>query len=172
MVIGQDIASQRKEFEEKYDKFHEELHQKLELEFQEQKRQAEEKYRNQSVAVKLQYADELAEEIAKIDKQCEDGVEEFCQTIDLKKEQEIQKIEEDREIQQRKALEDSEQELTDYQNKLKGKYKVKIGELKKHYQEKYNELEEEEAKKFQQVKVETADKVLVFRKDQEKFTKE
>ena len=35
MVIGQDIASQRKELEEKYDKFHEELHQKLELEFQE-----------------------------------------------------------------------------------------------------------------------------------------
>ena len=90
------------------------------------------------MAVKLQYTDELSEEIAKIDKQCEDSVEEFCQTIDLKKEQEIQKIEEDKEIQHRKALEDSEQEITDYQNKLKGKNKVNTTELKKHYQQKYN----------------------------------
>ena len=38
MVIGQDIANQRRELEEKYKEFHEELHKKLESEFQEQKR--------------------------------------------------------------------------------------------------------------------------------------
>ena len=32
MVIGQDIANQRKELEEKYEEFHEELHKKLESE--------------------------------------------------------------------------------------------------------------------------------------------
>ena len=151
MVIGPDIASQRKELEEKYEKLHEELHKKLESEFQEQKRQAKEKYQNQLVVVKLQYTDEIAEEIAKIDKECEEGVEEFHQTIDLKKQQEFKKIEEDREIQQRKALEDSEQELADYQNNLKGRYRVKTAKLKKHYQEKYSKLEEEEAEKFHQV---------------------
>ena len=122
--------------------------------------------------IKLQYADEVTEEIAKIDKQCEEGVEEFHQTVDLKKQKEFQKIEEDREIQQRKALEDSEHELIDYQNKLKGKYRVKTAELKKCYQEKYSKLEEEEAEKFHQVKVETADKVIAFQRDQEKFAKE
>ena len=93
MVIGQDIANQRKELEEKYKKFHEELHKKLESEFQEKRRQAKEKYQNQLVVVRLQYADEIAEEIAKIDKQCEEGVEEFHQTVELKKQQEFQKIE-------------------------------------------------------------------------------
>ena len=108
MVIGQDIANQRKELEEKYKEFHEELHKKLESEFQEQKRQAKEKYQKQIAAIKLQYADDIAEEIEKIDKQCEESVEEFHQTIELKKKQEFQEIEEDREIQQRKVLEDSE----------------------------------------------------------------
>ena len=71
----------------------------------------------------MQQTDEIAEEIAKIDKQCEESVEEFHQTIELKKKPEFQEIEEDREIQQRKVLEDSEQELADYQNNLKGRYK-------------------------------------------------
>ena len=31
MVIGQDIANQRKELEEKYEEFHKELHKKLEV---------------------------------------------------------------------------------------------------------------------------------------------
>ena len=56
----------------------------------------------------MQYTDDIAEEIEKIDKQCEESVEEFCQTIELKKKQEFQEIEQDREIQQRKVLEDSE----------------------------------------------------------------
>ena len=103
MVIGQDIENQRKELEEKYEKFREELYKKLESEFQEQKRQAKEKYQKQISAMKLQYADEIAENIAKLDKQCENSVEEFCQTIELKKKQEFQEIEEDREIQQRKV---------------------------------------------------------------------
>ena len=62
MVIGQDIANQRKELEEKCEKFREELHKKLESEFQEQKRQAKEKYQNQLTVTKLQYADEIAED--------------------------------------------------------------------------------------------------------------
>ena len=67
-------------------------------------------------------------------------------------------------------LEDSEWELTDYQNNLKNQYRVKTEELKKRYQERYIKLEEEEAaEKFQQAKVETADKVIVFQRDQEKF---
>ena len=106
-----------------------------------------------------------------IDKQCEECVEEFRQMVELGKQQEFQEIEEDREIQQRKVLEDSEQELTDCQNNLKGKYRVKTAELKKHYQERYSKLEEE-AEKFHQVKVETADKVIAFWRDQEKFAKE
>ena len=53
MVIGQDIANQRKELEEKYEEFCEELHKKLESEFQEQKRQAKEKYQKQISAIKL-----------------------------------------------------------------------------------------------------------------------
>ena len=77
MVIGQDIANQRKELEKKYKKFHEELHKKLESGFQEQKKQAKENYQKQLLVFKLQYADEIAEEIAKIDKQCEECVEEF-----------------------------------------------------------------------------------------------
>ena len=108
MVIGQDIANQRKELEKKYKEFHEELHKKLESEFQEQKKQAKEKYQKQIAAIKLQYTDDIAEEIEKIDKQCEESVEEFHQTIELKRKQEFQEIEEDREIQQRKVLEDSE----------------------------------------------------------------
>ena len=68
MVIGQDIANQRKELEEKYERFREELHKKLESEFQEQKRQAKEKYQKQLSAFKLQYTDEIAEQIARIDK--------------------------------------------------------------------------------------------------------
>ena len=104
----------------KYEKFCEELYKKLESEFQEQKRQAKENYQKQLSAIKLQYADEIAEEIAKIDKQCKECVEEFCQTVELKRKQEFQEIEEDREIQQRKVLEDSEWELADYQNNLKG----------------------------------------------------
>ena len=56
----------------------------------------------------MQYTDDIAEEIEKIDKQCEESVEEFRQTIELKRKQEFQEIEEDREIQQRKVLEDSE----------------------------------------------------------------
>ena len=108
MVIGQDIANQRKELEKKYKEFHEELHKKLESEFQEQKKQAKEKYQKQIEATKLQYADDTAEEIEKIDKQCEESIEEFHQTIELKRKQELQEIEEDREIQQRKVLEDSE----------------------------------------------------------------
>ena len=87
---------------------HEELHKKFESEFQEQKRQAKEKYQKQLTAIKLQYTDEIAEEIAKIDKQCEECVEEFHQTVELRKQQEFQEIEEDREIQQRKVLEDSD----------------------------------------------------------------
>ena len=97
---------------------------------------------------------------------------EFHQTVELRKQQEFQEIEEDREIHQRKVLEDSAWELADYQNNLKGKYRVKTAELKKHYQERYNKLEEEEAEKFYQVKVETADKVIAFQRDQEKFAKE
>ena len=93
-------------------------------------------------------------------------------SVELRKQQEFQEIEEDREIQQRKVLEDSEQELTDYQNNLKGKYRVKTAELKEHYQERYSKLEEEEAEKFHQVKVETAEKVIAFWRDQEKFAKE
>ena len=58
--------------------------------------------------IKLQYTDEIAEEIAKIDKQCEECDEEFHQTVELRKQQEFQEIEEDKEIQQRKVLEDSE----------------------------------------------------------------
>ena len=162
MVIGQDIANQRKELEKKYKEFHEELHKELESEFQEQKKQAKEKYQKQIEAIKLQYTDDIAEEIEKIDKQCEESVEEFHQTIELKRKQEFQEIEEDREIQQRKVLEDSEQELADYQNNLKNQYRVKAEELKKHYQERYIKLEEEEAEKFQQAKVETADKVITF----------
>ena len=108
MVIGQDIANQRKELEKKYKEFHEELYKKLESEFQEQKKQAKEKYQKQIEAIKLQYADDIAEEIEKIDKQCEESIEEFHQTIELKRKQEFQEIEEDREIQQRKVLEDSE----------------------------------------------------------------
>ena len=88
--------------------FHEELHKKLESEFQKQKRQAKEIYQKQLTVIKLQYADEIAEEIAKIDKQCEECVEEFCQMVELRKQQEFQEIGEDREIQQRKVLEDSE----------------------------------------------------------------
>ena len=71
MLIGQDIANQRKELEEKYKEFHKELHKKLESEFQKQKKQAKEKYQKQTSAIKLQYTDEIAEEIGKIDKQCE-----------------------------------------------------------------------------------------------------
>ena len=108
MVIGQDIANQRKELEEKYKRFCEELHKKLESEFQEQKKQTKEKYQKQLTAIKLQYADEIAKDIAKIDKQCEECVEEFCQTVELRKQQEFQEIEEDRERKVRKVLEDSE----------------------------------------------------------------
>ena len=82
----------------------------------------------------------------------------------IKEKARFQEIEEDREIQQRKVLEDSEWELADYQNNLKGKYRVKTEELKKHYQERYIKLEEE-AEKFHQAKVETADKVIAFQKD-------
>ena len=56
----------------------------------------------------MQYTDVIAEEMAKIDKQCKESVEEFHQTTELKKKQEFQEIEEDRVIQQRKVLEDSE----------------------------------------------------------------
>ena len=45
MVIWQDIASQRKELEEKYKKICKELHKRLESEFQEQKRQAKKNIR-------------------------------------------------------------------------------------------------------------------------------
>ena len=85
MVIGQDIANQRKELEEKYEEFCKELHKRLESEFQEQKKQAKEKYQKQISAIRLQYTDEVAEGIAKIDKQCEESVEEFHQTVELKK---------------------------------------------------------------------------------------
>ena len=61
--------------------------QKVRIRIPKQKRQAKEKYQKQISAIKLQYTDEIAEEIAKIDKQCEESVEEFCQTVELKKKQ-------------------------------------------------------------------------------------
>ena len=124
MVIGQDIANQRKELEEMYKNICEELHKKLELEFQEQKRQAKEKYQKQLSAFKLQYTDEIAEEIAKVDKQCEEcwRISSNCR---IKETARIPGNRRRWEIQQRKVLENSEWELPDYQNNLKGKYRVK-----------------------------------------------
>ena len=84
MVIGQDITNQRKELEEKYSKFRKELHEKLESEFQEQKRKAEEKYKDRITEIKFQYADKIAQEVGDINRQFEEGVENYRQAEELK----------------------------------------------------------------------------------------
>ena len=81
-----------------------------------------------------------------------EGVEDYCQAKGLEKEQKIQKIVEDRELQERKASENNQQEFADYLNKLQVKIKMKTTELKKCYKEKYTKLENEEAENFQQAK--------------------
>ena len=56
----------------------------------------------------------MRKKIGDIDQECEDPLADYCQTIQAKKDHEIQEIDEDRQLKDRKASEENQWELADF----------------------------------------------------------